>query len=70
MTTPLDMGALLRGALALAGVTPAEVARRTGIAPSNLSRALHSADTRPVTARRILLAVEARLAVTTAKGKP
>ena len=59
---PCDMGALLRAALTAADVTPAEVARRTGIAPSNVSRALHSADTRPVVARRILAAVGMRLA--------
>lgn len=70
MRDPLDMGALLRGALVLAGVTPAEVARRTGIAPGNLSRALHSADTRPATARRILLAVGAQLNVVPTKGTP
>ncbi|HSM93417.1 MAG TPA: hypothetical protein VLT47_11075 [Anaeromyxobacteraceae bacterium] len=57
------MGALLRAALAAAGVTPAEVARRTGIAPSNVSRALHNPDTRPVVARRILTAVGMRLVV-------
>lgn len=60
---PCDMGALLRAALEAAGVTAAEVAERTGMAASNVSRALHSPDTRPNVARRILAAIGFRLSV-------
>ena len=67
---PCDMGALLRAALEAAGVTPAEVARRTGIAPPNVSRALHSPDTRPTVTRRILSALGLRLAVERAEPAP
>ncbi len=61
---PCDMGALLRAALAEAEVSPVEIARRTGIALSNVSRALGSPDTRPPTARAILKAVGMQLVVT------
>ena len=60
---PCDMGALLRAALEGAGVNAAEVVARTGMAASNVSRALHNPDTRPNVARRILAAVGFRLAV-------
>lgn len=67
---PLDMGAILLAALARAGVSPAEVSRRCGMAPSNVSRALHSPDTRPATARRILDCVGATVGLLPLPASP
>lgn len=57
---PFDVGALLSAALDACGLTQADVARATGMAASNLSRAFNSPDTRPVVARRILTALGRR----------
>jgi lambda repressor-like predicted transcriptional regulator len=64
---PFDVGAILSAALSASGLSAAEVARRTGMAPTNVGRALHSPDTRPPVARRILAALGARVEVVTGK---
>ncbi len=60
---PCDMGALLRRALAATPHTPATLSRLTGMAPSNVSRALRDPNARPVVVRRILQALGASLYV-------
>lgn len=67
--TPLDVGALLTHALSLTPLSAADLARLTGIAPSNISRALRSPDTRPTVARRILAALGASLTVQMGDGQ-
>lgn len=69
---PCDIGALLTRAAAAHAppLTPAAIARLTGMAPPNVSRALRSPDTRPNVARRILLAIGATLDVRGADPPP
>jgi hypothetical protein len=67
---PCDVGAQLRAAIDAAGLAAGEVARRTGIAPSNVSRALNNPDKRPTVARRILAAASAKLVVVPADDVP
>lgn len=57
MTDPIDVGAILSAALSRSRLTRADLARLTGIAPPNITRALASPDTRAPTARRILQAL-------------
>lgn len=54
---PFDVGALLAAALTASGLTQADVARVTGMAPPNVSRALRDPNCRAPTARRILAAL-------------
>jgi DNA-binding phage protein len=66
---PCDMGALLTAAFAAAGINGAEAARRTGIAPPHIYRALRDPNARPVTVRRILAACGCSLALQGPKPK-
>lgn len=66
---PFDVGALLRAALAASGLSAAEVARRTGIAPPHVYRALKDANCRAPTARRILAALGAHATTAPDAGK-
>jgi DNA-binding phage protein len=63
------MGALLSEALAASGLTADQLARLTGIHPSNISRALHSPNTRPATVRKILLALGLRVVLVSVAPK-
>lgn len=54
---PFDVGALLSAAVTASGFTPAEVARRAGIAAPHVYRALRDPNCRAPTARKILTAL-------------
>ncbi len=65
---PFDVGACLREAVkdycASTGQNQADVARAVGLAPSNLSRALSSPNTRPETARVLCQVLGLKLTLT------